>query len=313
MTNRARDEASAPLATVDLGSNSFHLLLAAREGAYWRPLQRMGEKVQLAAGMCHGLLQPDAIERGLEALRRFQVLLETLPAANARIVGTYALREARNRAAFLEPAQALLQRPIEVISSSEEARLIYAAAIAGRPPHPRLVIDVGGGSTELVRGHGAHIQQLQSVAVGCLRSLGHFPQGRLDALSLQRARAAARAAFVAAWPVPPTGVEEVIGCSGTLLAVGEVLHCQGWERGRIERAGLARLYEAVLAFRRLDAVAFPGLCASRRSIFVSGLAVVQGLFDALGLQRIQLSGAALREGMMAALAGSPPTLALAGN
>lgn len=297
------------LAALDLGSNSFHLLVAERAGARWRPLQRLGEKVQLAAGMRDGELQADAIERGLACLRRFLPLLRDLPANCVRVVGTQALRTATNRDAFLKPAQTVLQRPIEVISGDEEARLIYSAVATERPAGARLVVDIGGGSTELVSGCGERIQSLQSVAVGCVGFIAeHFPSGRLDPVSMRRARVAACSVFSAAWPTRAAGMD-VVGCSGTLLAVGEVLRCNGWGCGGIDRAGLSALSDAVLEFRELEAVCFDGLCESRRSVFASGLAIVQGLFDALALEHMELSDAALREGMVAALATAQPALA----
>lgn len=302
MTGKANGPSPPRLAALDLGSNSFHLLVAEHDGRAWQPLQRVGEKVQLAAGMRDGELHVDAIARGLDCLNRFLPDFHELPRQCVRIVGTQALRMARNADAFLHPAEALLQRPVEVISGEEEARLIYSAVAAERPSQPLLVVDVGGGSTELICGTNEAIRQLRSVPIGCVCFIAeHFPAGKLDGESLRRARSAAKAAFASAWSLDTTGFEAV-GCSGTMLAIGEVLHCNGWGSGGIDRAGLAVLEREVATFDSLDAVRFEGLCESRRSVFACGVAIVQGLFDALCLEHVDLSGAALREGVIAELA-----------
>jgi exopolyphosphatase/guanosine-5'-triphosphate,3'-diphosphate pyrophosphatase len=253
------------LAALDLGSNSFHLLVADRAASGWVPVIRQGEKVQLAAGLRDGRLTDEAIGRGLDCLTRFAGHLRQLPAHSVSAVGTHALRCAANRDDFLRPAQALIGHPVRVIDGREEARLIYrgAAAPAGR----QLVFDIGGGSTEIVLGDGARIHQLASVPVGCITLLPHFPGGHISAAHLERAKAVVVSAIRAAWKSPEAiGGASAIGCSGTLLAVESVLVRAGWSAAGITRAGLLQLQKALLACDRIDAVQFEGVSESRRGV-----------------------------------------------
>lgn len=291
------------VAALDLGSNSFHVLVATTTPTGWQSMVRQGEKVQLAAGLQDGNLGTAAIARGLDCLARFAPHLRDLPAGAVRAVGTHALRVAANRDEFLLPAQQLIGHPIRVIDGLEEARLIYrgAAASSGR----QLVIDIGGGSTEIVLGSGMHIEQLASVPIGCITLLRFFPDGRIDAALLAAAVAAAAQHIRAAWPGCNQGAmalgAEVIGCSGTLLAVEQILLRAGWSASGITGAGLQQLRAALLGYRQIDAVQFEGLSESRRGVFATGLAIVLALFEVLGIERMQLSKGALREGLIAEL------------
>lgn len=291
------------VAALDLGSNSFHVLVAETTPAGWRALVRDGEKVQLAAGLQNDTLSAAAIARGLDCLARFAPHLRGMPCTAVRAVGTHALRVAANRDEFLLPAQQLIGHPIQVIDGEDEARLIYRGATvsSGR----QLVIDIGGGSTEIVLGTGAHIEQLASVPIGCITLLRFFPDGRIDAALLQAAVATAAQHIRAAWPAcEPTTVAlgaEVIGCSGTLLAVEQILLRAGWSTNGISSAGLQHLRTALLSYQQIDAVQFEGLSESRRGVFATGLAIVLALFEVLGIECMQLSKGALREGLITEL------------
>jgi len=288
------------LAALDLGSNSFHLLVAEQTDSGWQPLLRLGEKVQLAAGLSDGRLSESAIERGLACLARFAEHLRPLPERAVRAVGTHALRCADNREEFLTRAQQLIGHPIEVIGGEEEARLIYRGAAAG--PGRQLVFDIGGGSTEIVLGSGAAIEQLASVPVGCITLLSQFPGGRITPDRLDRAGAVVQLAIRSAWPMRADLAGIVaIGCSGTLLAVEQVLLRAGWSAEGITREGLLQLRQALLAYDRIEAVRFEGLSESRRGVFATGLTIVLALFDVFGIERMQLSKGALREGLIAEL------------
>lgn len=298
------------IAALDLGSNSFHLLVATRTDHGWAAQLRQGEKVQLAAGLEDGVLSAAAIARGLACIERFAPHLRELPATSVRAVGTHALRVAKNRDEFLESAQLLIGHPICVIDGAEEARLIYvgAAAASGR----QLVMDIGGGSTEIVLGNGRDIEQLASVPIGCITLLRYFPGGRIDAAQLQQAKTAAIAAIRAAWPTAQTSQQalgaNVIGCSGTLLAVEQVLLRSGWSSAGITRTGLMHLQQALLAYDAIDAVHFEGLSESRRGVFATGLTIVLALFDVFDIDSMQLSKGALREGLINELAATPIAL-----
>ena len=287
----------ATIAVLDLGSNSFHLLVAEVRGDGWHAQLRSGDKVQLAAGLRDGLLEDAAIQRGLGCIERLDVLLQPLPPAAVRVVGTHTLRVARNRDAFIAPAQRLLGHPIEVISGADEAALVYRGVADCTQPGPQLVIDIGGGSTELALGQGAVVGELASIPVGCVTCRAHFPDDRLDPLLFAQAYRSVCAQLQAHWPQRLPEGTTVIGSSGTLLAVEQVLIGQGWSRAGITREGLERLERALLVYERLDAVEFPGLSARRRSVFATGVVIARALFDTLGIETMRLSAAALREGM----------------
>jgi exopolyphosphatase/guanosine-5'-triphosphate,3'-diphosphate pyrophosphatase len=230
-----------------------------------------------------------------------------LPNVSVRAVGTHALRVAINRDEFLKPAEQLIGHPIEVIDGAEEARLIYTGAAAASGC--QLVMDIGGGSTEIVLGVGRDIEQLASVPIGCITLLRYFPGGRIDAAQLLQAKTAAIAAIRAAWPAPLPSTRDrgasVIGCSGTLLAVEQVLLRSGWSSAGITRAGLMHLQQALLAYDTIDSVSFEGLSESRRGVFATGLTIVLALFDVFDIEQMQLSKGALREGLINELAAAP--------
>jgi exopolyphosphatase / guanosine-5'-triphosphate,3'-diphosphate pyrophosphatase len=290
------------IAALDLGSNSFHLLLAEVRDDGWHAQLRSGDKVQLAAGLRDGLLEDSAIQRGLSCIERLATMLQPLPPAAVRVVGTHTLRVARNRAAFIEPAQRLLGHPIEVISGAAEAALVYRGVADCARPEPQLVIDIGGGSTELALGHGAVVAQLASIPVGCVTCRAHFPEDRLDPALFAQAYQHVCAQLRTHWPHGLPQDVTVTGSSGTLLAVEQVLIGEGWSQAGITREGLARLERALLVYRRLDAVHFPGLSARRRSVFATGVVIARALFDTLGIETMRLSAAALREGLATELA-----------
>jgi exopolyphosphatase / guanosine-5'-triphosphate,3'-diphosphate pyrophosphatase len=291
------------IAALDLGSNSFHLLVAEVRDDGWQAQLRSGDKVQLAAGLQNGFLDDAAIQRGLGSLQRLASLLQPLPSAAVRVVGTHTLRVARNRDAFILPAQRLLGHPIEVISGAAEASLVYRGVVDCNRAGPQLVIDIGGGSTELALGQGAVVGQLASIPVGCVTCRAHFPDDRLDPSLFAHAYERVCAQLRAHWGhgLPPAVA--VTGSSGTLLAIEQVLIGQGWSEGGITREGLRRLEGALLTYRRLDAVQFPGLSARRRSVFATGVVIARALFDTLGIETMRLSSAALREGLATELVG----------
>jgi exopolyphosphatase/guanosine-5'-triphosphate,3'-diphosphate pyrophosphatase len=287
------------IAALDLGSNSFHLLLAeVQDGGAWQAQLRSGDKVQLAAGLRNGFLDEAAIARGLSSIERLATLLRPLPARAVRIVGTHTLRVASNREAFLVPAQRMLGHPIEVISGTAEAALVYRGVANCEQAQPQLVIDIGGGSTELALGCGIAVQRLASIPVGCVTCRAHFPGNRLDPALFERAYRAVCTQLRAHWSDALPAAVVVTGSSGTLLAIEQVLIDQGWSRRGITRAGLQQLEVALLAYDRLDAVQFAGLSARRRSVFATGVVIARALFDTLHIDTMRLSTAALREGLL---------------
>lgn len=288
----------ATVIAIDLGSNSFHLLEAGLDaGGRLRSLTALARKVQLALDMGPEGLTAAARERGLACLQEFAPYCRDLPPDRVRVVGTQALRAAANRDSFVCAAEALLGHPVAVVSGEEEARLAYLGVSAdpATPPRP-LVADIGGGSTELVAGEGERIDSLASLAIGCVSWLRYFPDGEISAGHFDAAQAAARRVF-ASQAQRFRGDWQATGCSGTLLAVADVLRQGGWSDGEINASGLQHLRRALLQFDHIDRVRFQGLQENRRNIFASGVAIVSAMFEALSLQTMAVSNYGLREGV----------------
>ena len=188
--------ADAPLAAIDIGSNSFRLEIGKMVGGGYRRIDYLKETVRLGGGLDErGFLTEGAIERGLDTLARLAQRLSGFAPARVRAVATQTLREARNRDDFLARANKALGHPVEVISGREEARLIYAGVAHLQPSHePRLVIDIGGRSTEMILGEGRQPTQAESFQVGSVSlSMRYFPEGRYTASSFRAAQVAAGA------------------------------------------------------------------------------------------------------------------------
>ncbi|MCR8922208.1 Ppx/GppA family phosphatase [Dasania sp. GY-MA-18] len=290
----------ALFAAIDIGSNSFHMIIARCHQGELRPIERIGEKVQLAAGMEAGQLSPDAMARGLACLRRLRQRLDAWPQLSLRAVATNAVRAAKNAREFIEPAEAILGCAIETIAGREEARLVYlgVAHSLADDADKRLVIDIGGGSTEIIVGERFQPQLTESLHMGCVSYLQYFPQGQITREGFQEAYNAAyrevlnvRGQYLGRW-------QKCIGASGTLLAIEQVLIKYEFSKSGIDHENLVPLLEMLLTFEHLDAVSFQGLKEDRRQVFASGLAITMALFDALNIERMSLSDGALREGVL---------------
>lgn len=288
-------------AAVDLGSNSFHLLRARPGAAGLEVVERRRHKVQLIRGLGPAGLDPDARQRGLACLRDFARQLEGVPPSRRRVVGTQALRAALDADDFVAEAAALLQAPVRILRGEEEAGLIALAVLASRPPAPgpRLVIDIGGGSTELAFVDGDALA-LHSHAVGCVSLMGTLDG--LDRTGLwprcrQRARAALGELALPAMAAPPA---QVFGCSGTLEATREVLAAVYGGGPEICRDAVDRLDGDLTAGRWSTTAALPALVAERREIFLPGFALVWALFDRFALERLETVPVALQDGVLLA-------------
>ncbi len=298
------------LAAVDLGSHSFHLIVTRFKGGQIHVLDRLRERVSFAAGLDRDRnLNPEAIERGVDCLRRFGQRVNQMPRACVRAVGTNTLRQARNGLAFLEQAEEALGHPIEVISGREEARLIYLGVaqtnprVAGR----RLVIDIGGGSTECILGDGFDIVDADSLFMGCVSFTARFfADGCLDQAAFERAEIAAE---LEVQPIvrgyKKLGWEQVLGCSGTIHNIAAILQANGWvdERDSIGVKGLRRLRRALVAAGSLAMLTLPGLTEDRRPVIAGGVAILLALFQDLGIEQMVTSPGALREGALYDLLG----------
>ena len=294
--------ADAPLAAIDIGSNSFRLEIGQMHGGSYRRIDYLKETVRLGAGLDgHGQLTDEASERGLACLRRFAQRLQGMAPAQVRAVATQTLREARNRDAFLLRAGAALGAPIEVISGREEARLIYSGVAHLQPgPLPRLVIDIGGRSTEMILGRGATPIQAESFAVGCVSlSLRHFAEGRLTGAAFRAAQVAAGAELEEGLaPFAPQHWREALGSSGTAGAVSQVLAANGIDQGTITPEGLRWLIERCVRAGHIDWLELAGLKDDRRAVFAGGLALLYTLVAQFGIRALQPARGALRQGVI---------------
>ena len=294
--------ADAPLAAVDIGSNSFRVEIGQMHGAGYRRIDYLKETVRLGAGLDeHGTLTSEAAERGLACLRRFAQRLQGMAPAQVRAVATQTLREAKNRDAFLRQASEALGYPIEVISGREEARLIYSGVAHLQPGAlPRLVVDIGGRSTEMIIGRGAVPTQAESFAVGCVSlTLQHFPDGRLTAAAFRAAQVAAGAELEEALaPFAPQHWREALGSSGTAGAVSEVLAANHIDKGVITPEGLRWLIERCVRAGHIDKLELTGLKDDRRAVFAGGLALLYTLVAQFGIRALQPARGALRQGVI---------------
>ena len=295
-------------AAVDLGSNSFHLIVAQLTHGQLNVLDRLRETVRLGEGLDENkYLRSEVQERALQCLQRFGQRLRSVSPHGVRVVGTNTLRVAKNSAAFVAAAQKALGHPVEIIAGREEARLIYLgvanALEAGE--ERRLVVDIGGGSTEIISGRGFVSSHRESLHVGCVSLATHFlGKGKLKR---KKVKAAELVAELSIQPVASmfrrTGWDRVIGCSGTIRAVQAVVQDQGWSDQGITSASLERLRNAIADMEDTEQLKDLGVVPERRPIFVSGFAILWAVFNLLGIEQMDVSDQALREGVLYDLIG----------
>ena len=296
------------LAAVDLGSNSFHLLVGRIVDGQIYPLDTLREQIQLAAGLTEDKKLDRASQaRALETLAKFRERLRGLPRDAVRAVGTNTLRVAKNSSAFLREARETLGFPIEVISGREEARLIYLGVAHALPPaeNRRLVVDIGGGSTELIVGQGLKPKLMESLYMGCVgSSLRHFPDGRIDKRSLKAAVLEARQELaVVSRSYLRSGWQEAVGSSGTARSLETILVENKFAPNGITRDGLEQLRELLIDTGRADPDRIAGLKSARAPVLPGGFAVMYAIFDELEIAQMTVSEAALRNGVLYDLLG----------
>lgn len=294
-------------AAIDLGSNSFHMVIARVVDGALQVLSRLKQRVHLADAIgADNRLSEDGIRRGLACLSLFAERLQGFDAASVSIVGTHTLRVVSNAEEFLQRAAEVIPYPIEIIAGNEEARLIFMGVEHTQPEKGRkLVIDIGGGSTELVIGEDFEPQLVESRRMGCV-SFGqlYFPGGEISAANFKRARlAAAQKLESLSWQFRLHGWKYALGASGTIKAACEVLSALGDKEKCITPEGLDRLYDEVMRVDNFDDLDLPGLSEDRKSVFVPGLAILRGVFDALGIRELLFSDGALREGVLYEMEG----------
>lgn len=300
------------LAAADLGSNSFRLQICEASGSELNPLVSLKETVRLAAGLdSDKQLDEPAQKRALASLKKFgQTLHEHAPDA-VHAVATNTLRVAKNADEFLERAKAALGFPIEVISGHEEARLIYSG-VAHRAPatEPRLVVDIGGGSTELIIGKGLTPLEAASLQMGCVGySIRFFADGELNEANFDAAERAARNEMRRGCEALKNHrFDAAIGSSGTARALAAMIKAGGEREELITRTGLANLRQTFLQARRIERLKLKGLRPDRAAVIAGGHAIMTAVFEEFGLEEMQVTRAALREGVLYDLldrAGTP--------
>jgi exopolyphosphatase/guanosine-5'-triphosphate,3'-diphosphate pyrophosphatase len=296
------------LAAIDLGSNSFHLAIGRVVEGQIYPLDSLREVVRLGGGLTAEKRIDRATQaRALEALAKFSERLRGFPRQAVRAVGTNTLRVAKNAPQFLRDACDTLGFPIEVIAGREEARLIYLGVAHSLPPgeERRLVVDIGGGSTEFIIGTGLEPELTESLYMGCVSfSLKYFPDGRVDKTRMKAAELAARqelAGIVKAYRA--AGWQEAVGSSGTAKALADLLVQNGLAEGGITREGLDRLRSLLVKLESADLERLPGLRADRAPVLPGGLAIMLAVFDELGIETMKVSEGALRQGVLYDLLG----------
>jgi exopolyphosphatase/guanosine-5'-triphosphate,3'-diphosphate pyrophosphatase len=300
------------LAAVDLGSNSFHLEIGRVVERQIYPLDAVREVVRLGGGLSADKRIDRATQaRALESLAKMAERLRGFPRQAVRAVGTNALRVAKNAPQFLREARQVLGFPIEVISGREEARLIYLGvahampAAVGSKIERRLVVDVGGGSTEFIVGAGLEPQLTESLYMGCVSySLKYFPDGKVDKAAMRAAELAARqelAGIVRAYRA--AGWDEAVASSGTARSIENILRENGFAEDGLTRAGLEKLRSLLLKSEKADPDRIAGLRPNRAPVLPGGVAILSAAFDELGLEAMKVSAAALRHGVLYDLLG----------
>ncbi|HWP01719.1 MAG TPA: Ppx/GppA phosphatase family protein [Methylococcus sp.] len=305
---RGRKQLPELVAALDLGSNSFHMIVASLRNGELVILDRLREMVRLAAGLTPArTLTQDAQVRALECLERFGQRVRGMPQGTVRAVGTNTFRVARNVQSFLALAEQALGHPIEIISGIEEARLIYlgvahSLAADGRR---RMIMDIGGGSTEFIIGVDKTPLNKESLHVGCVSmSLTHFGDGKITPKRFRRAVLQAEQELE---PIEHIfhrdHWDEAVGTSGTLRSIQRILEAAGWSRDGITPEGLDRMIDGVLSAGHVDRIPFPELSAERRPVFPGGLAILHAAFNILRIPRMKVAEGALREGLLYDLLG----------
>ncbi|MGL6204029.1 MAG: exopolyphosphatase, partial [Giesbergeria sp.] len=291
------------LAAVDLGSNSFRLEIGLYEHGRIQRVDYLKETVRQGSGLDreHNL-SLEAMQRGWDCLARFAERLADFPRARVRAVATQTLREARNRDVFLHRGSELLGHPIDVISGPEEARLIYqgVARLLPQSDEKRLVVDIGGRSTELILGQRFRPEAVASFRVGSVAWSGrYFPQGQFTQQAFATAEIAAKAVLDEALSTyRPDTWDVAYGSSGTIGAVGDMLAAAGFTPGELTLEGLDWLRERLLRAQSADKVRLEGLKDDRRPVIGGGLSILRALFDLLEIRSMQVAQGALRQGAL---------------
>jgi exopolyphosphatase/guanosine-5'-triphosphate,3'-diphosphate pyrophosphatase len=293
---------------VDLGSNSFHMVIARFSHGQLAVMDRLRETVRLAAGLDRrNRLDGASQRRALACLRRFGERLRNMHAGRVRVVGTNTLRKARHAEGFLRQARQALGYPVQVISGIEEARLIYLGVSRSLPNvrGSQLVLDIGGGSTEVIRGRGISPEDMESLYIGCVGLTATcFPRGKLSARNFRAARQAARLEFEPIRARFSRGTAmRAAGASGTIRAAHDVLSSLGRDRKGIRIEDLEYLIEVMIACGSTHKLRLPGLADDRAEVFAGGIAILVEALRAFEIDRMVVAEGALRDGILHDMVG----------
>lgn len=293
---------SLPLyAVIDLGSNSFHMLITRLVADSVQVVDKVKRKVRLASGLDeNNQLDKQSMARGWECLSFFAEQLQDIPSQNIKIVATATLRLAENRQQFIDIAEHILGQKIELISGEEEAHQIYlGVAHTTSSSDRRLVIDIGGASTELIVGSGFEPKKVCSLNMGCVTfNSAYFVHGKFTVEAFKLAiSAASEVLLTQAEQYKQVGWDVALGVSGTLQAVVEVLSAQG-KVANITLDNLLDLQQQVIACHRIENLNIVGLDVERKPVFAPGLSILIAIFQTLEVSSVQLAGGAIREGLL---------------
>ncbi|MBA2483598.1 MAG: exopolyphosphatase [Nitrosomonas sp.] len=297
------EENTRSIAAVDLGSNSFHMIVAVVCDDNLQIVDRIKEMVRLAAGLdARNRLSPAVSERALACLSRFSQRLRDIPRGSVRIVGTNTLRKARKCEKFIAQAEAILGHPIEIISGQEEARLIYLGVSHSLEDEGerRLVIDIGGGSTEYIIGQHFKPEQMESLFMGCVSfSEQFFKNGSLTESRMRKAQIAALQEISTIREQYKTaGWDTAIGASGSIISIHDVIIAKGWSSDGITLDALKNLRQEIIDAGHTDKLSLPTLSEDRKPVFAGGVAILCATFESLGIELMRVSSGAVREGLL---------------
>ncbi len=297
------------VAAIDLGSNSFHMIVARlEESGTLSIIDRLQENVRLGGGLDkNGIIDESAQNRAFECLESFAQRIHGLPQSAVRIAGTNTLRIAKNARSFVKKAEKILNHPIEIIEGREEARLIYLGVAHGLATKKgkRLVVDIGGGSTECIIGSGMQPLRRESLYIGCVSSSRRFfDGGDITKKSMKAAvTEAALTLFPQAADFQSGKWDEAIGCSGTIKAIRNIVHEQGWCKNGISKESLLKLRDNLIDAGHIDRCKLDGLSDNRRPVLAGGLSVLLAVFKTLDIRLMQVSDQGMREGLLYDLVG----------
>lgn len=301
-------EVSSVIAAVDLGSNSFHMVVARDQHGQLKVIDRIREMVRLGAGLdASGKISEDAQVRAIECLQRFGQRMQEMHADSVRVVGTNTFRRAKNSREFIQRAEDALGHPIQVISGVEEARLIYHGTIHSitGPPGKWLVIDIGGGSTEIIIGEKSRPILMESVQMGCVgMSLKFFEQGSLEKKRFKKALVEAKLQLrpiIAS--VKNLGWDYAVGTAGTIRTIDQLMRERELSDRGITYRGIGGLIAELQEAKSMEHVQFDSLAKERKPVFAGGLVVLKAIFSELEIEEMTASEGGLREGLLYDLEG----------